>query len=110
MFASTYLEAADVVSGPLRYERDGQSAAVDLGDAGRVEFAPLRNSMNDEPVTVRWVKPGGFLWRDGDTVKTVVAEARAGEVAFQYADSWGVFSDVAYNAPWPDPVIRTYED
>ena len=110
VFATTYVEPPELAVGPFRLERDGQAARIGLGDAGQVELEPLRDTMNGQPVTVRWVKPSGFLWRDGDTVKTARAEARTEPVAFRYGDSWGVLSEVAYNAPWPDPVIRSYED
>ena len=31
-------------------------------------------------------------------------------VGFSYAYTWGVLSSVSYNAPWPDPVIASYDD
>lgn len=110
VFATMYTEPASVAHGPLLLERDELSARVELSDIGRVEFEPIRDVMDNSPSIVRWVKPSGFLWRDGLTVKTTLAEARTNKVSFRYSDSWGVFSEIAYSARWPDPVIRSYDD
>jgi hypothetical protein len=66
--------------------------------------------VDGSPSLVRWVKASGFLWRDGLTAKAKAAEARADKVSFRYEDTWGVYSQVGYNAPWPAPAITSYED
>jgi hypothetical protein len=110
VFATTYVEPAAVAHGPLVLERDEHSARIEFGDVARVEMDPILDVMNGSPSIVRWVKPSGFLWRDGYTVRTTRAEANAEKVSFSYSDSWGVISEIAYNAKWPDPVIRSYAD
>jgi hypothetical protein len=55
-----------------------------------VELDPILDVMDGSPAVVRWVKPSGFLWRDGYTVKTTLVEARTDKVSFRYSDSWGV--------------------
>jgi hypothetical protein len=110
VFATTYVEPPEVVHGPLSLEREEHDARVSLGDLGEVEFEPIRDVMDGSPSLVHWVKASGFLWRDGLTVKTKVAEARADKVSFRYEDTWGVYSQVGYNAPWPAPAITSYHD
>jgi hypothetical protein len=110
VFATTYVEPAEVVHGPLTLERAEHDARVSLGELGEVNFEPIRDVMDGSPSLVRWVKASGFLWRDGLTVKTRAAEARADKVSFRYEDTWGVYSQVGYNAPWPAPAITSYED
>lgn len=110
VFATTYVEPPEVVHGPLSLEREEHDARVSLGELGEVEFEPIRDVMDGSPSLVRWVKASGFLWRDGLTVKTKVAEARADKVSFRYEDTWGVYSQVGYNAPWPAPAITSYDD
>ena len=110
VFATTYVEPPEVVHGPLSLEREEHDARVSLGELGEVQFEPLRDVMNGAPSLVHWVKATGFLWRDGLTVKTKAAEARADKVSFRYEDTWGVYSEVGYNAPWPAPAITSYDD
>lgn len=110
VFATTYVEPPEVVHGPLTVEREEHDARVSLGDVGEVAFEPLCDVMNGSPALVRWVKATGFLWRDGLTVKTKMAEARVDKVSFRYEDTWGVYSQVGYNAPWPAPAITSYDD
>lgn len=110
VFATTYTEPAEVVDGPIVVTRNELDTRIELGEVGEVRFEPLRNVMDDAPALVRWVKSTGFLWRDGLIVKTKRAEARADKVAFTYEDTWGTYSPVAYNAPWPAPTITSYDD
>jgi hypothetical protein len=109
-FATTYSEPASVAHGPLQLKRDGKRARVTLGALGLVAFEPILSAMDGSEADLRWVKRSGFLWRDGDIVQTAAAEATADALSFRYEGSWGVFSQIAYNAKWPDPVIRSYED
>jgi hypothetical protein len=110
VFATTYVEPPEVVHGPLTLEREEHDARVSLGELGEVNFEPIRDVMDGSPSLVHWVKATGFLWRDGLTVKTKVAEVRADKVSFRYEDTWGVYSQVGYNAPWPAPAITSYDD
>jgi hypothetical protein len=111
VFATTYVEPPEVVVGPLTLEREEHDARVNLGELGQIAFEPLRDVMDGSPSLVRWVKASGFLWRDGLTVKTKVAEARAGNVSFRYEDTCGVYSEVGYNAPGaPRPSRPTTTD
>jgi hypothetical protein len=110
VFATTYAEQPEVVVGPLMLEREEHDAHVSFGEVGEVRFEPLRDVMDGSPSLVRWVKSSGFLWRDGLTVKTKAADVRADKVAFRYEDTWGVYSQVGYNAPWPAPAITSYDD
>jgi hypothetical protein len=110
VFATTYAEQPEVVVGPLTLEREEHDARVSFGEVGEVRFEPLRDVMDGSPSLVRWVKSSGFLWRDGLTVKTKAADVRADKVSFRYEDTWGVYSQVGYNAPWPAPAITSYDD
>jgi len=110
VFATTYSEPAEVAHGTLSITRNELDTRIQLGDLGEVRMEPLRNVMDDTPALVRWVKSTGFLWRDGLIVKTTKAEARADKVSFEYADSWGTYAPVAYNRPWPQPTITSYDD
>jgi hypothetical protein len=110
VFATTYAEQPEVVVGPLTLEREMHDARVSFGEVGEVRFEPLRDVMDGSPSLVRWVKSSGFLWRDGLTVKTKAADVRADKVSFRYEETWGVYSQVGYNAPWPAPAITSYDD
>jgi hypothetical protein len=67
--------------------------------------------------------PGAIHEANGHTVAYVDERAndkqRAGlaaiargadKVSFRYEDTWGVYSEVGYNAPWPAPAITSYDD
>jgi hypothetical protein len=97
IFASTYAQPADVVSGPIELERDGKRARFRLGDAGSAQVEPFRSAMDDSEAEVHWVLPEGFIWRDGVIVRTAKAEAKAGAIDFGYEDAWGVIAAVEYN-------------
>jgi hypothetical protein len=97
IFASTYAKPAEAVSGPIEFERDGNRARFRLGDAGSAQVEPFRSAMDDSEADVHWVLPTGFIWRDGNIVRTVGATAKVGEIEFSYDDAWGVISEVEYN-------------
>jgi hypothetical protein len=97
IFATTYAEPATVVSGPIEIEREGKRARIQLGDKAQAELEPFRSAMDDSEANVLWKLPEGFIWREGEVVRTVRGEADADGVAFNYEDSWGVIAPVAYN-------------
>lgn len=98
IFATTYGKPATVVRGPIEFEREGRRARARLGEVARIELEPFRSAMDDSEADVHWVLPGGFIWQDGEVVRTVRGEADADGVAFRYVDTWGVLASVAYNA------------
>jgi hypothetical protein len=98
IFAGTYAAPAAVAYGPIEFEREGQRARFRLGDVGSAEVEPFRSAMDGSEADVHWVLPTAFIWRDGQIVRTARAEGRGEGIDVGFEDSWGVISEVAYNA------------
>ncbi len=97
IFASTMKEPPAVTVGPIRFERQGKRARLELGDIAHADVGPIRGDMGDE-ADARMVLPNGFIFRDALIVNTNEGRAATPRISFELRNSSAFLSEIAYNA------------
>ncbi len=97
VFASTFLEPAQVMIGHVQVKREGKRVSLRFGDVAHAELAPIRSAMDGAEANARMILPDGFIWRDSQLVNTNQCEVHAAGLEFQHNDSSAFLSQVEYN-------------
>ena len=97
IFKSTYAEPAVVLSGPIELTRNGKEASIQLGDAARAEWEPIRSQMDGSEADVYLVIPGGFIFANGEIVNSKICEVNVDGLSFRHENSSGFLDRVEYN-------------
>jgi hypothetical protein len=97
IFATTLVEPARVVYGPLSFERDGRRANVRFGGLAEAHVGPILNDMDGSEADAHLVLPNGFIFRDAELLNSVRCNVHAPGLSFSHEGSHALFSDVAYN-------------
>jgi hypothetical protein len=66
--------------------------------AGSAQMEPLRNPVTGEENDVRIVKPGAFIWKDGEVAKSTSLAVELPEMAFAVSDRHAVFATFDWSA------------
>jgi hypothetical protein len=98
IFNSTFNEPTAAERAPVEVVVDGKSSrlAVDGTAVGRME--PLRNPVSGEDNDVRIVKPGGFIWKDGQIAQGTEMRVQLPEMSFDVSGRHAVFSNADWSA------------
>jgi hypothetical protein len=70
IFNSTFVEPSAVERARVQVTLDGRNSSFTVEGVGVAAMTPLLNPVSSEPNDVRIVKPGGFIWKDGEIAQS----------------------------------------
>lgn len=97
IFASTFTEPAQVLTGPVTLESGVRRGRIDAGRYGHAKIGPVLSDMDGSEADAHLVLPAGFAWRDAVIANTDEAQADVAGLAYGYRDSSAFIADCAYN-------------
>ena len=63
----------------------GKESRIEVPGAGSAQMEPLRNPVSGAENDVRIVKPGGFIWKEGEIATSTRLEIDLPEMAFEFS-------------------------
>jgi hypothetical protein len=82
IFNSTFDEPTAVDRATVNVAVAGKESQIDVPGAASAQMEPLRNPVSGEENDVRIVKPGAFIWKEGEIAKSTSLEVDLPEMAF----------------------------
>jgi hypothetical protein len=82
IFNSTFTEPTPVDRASIDLKLDGKSSSFSIEGVGDAVMEPLRNPVTGEENDVRVVKPGGFIWKDGEIAQGKRLRVELPEMSF----------------------------
>src|SRR5712691_1837508 len=98
IFNSTFDEPTAVERATVHLTIAGKASRVEVPGAGSAQMEPLRNPVTGAENDVRIVKPGAFIWKDGEIAKSTTLEVDLPEMAFEVSDRHAVFATFDWKA------------
>jgi hypothetical protein len=81
---------------PMEFHLDGRQSSVQVGDAMRAVFEPIRNPVTRQPESVRIEHSTGFIFKQAECVSAAAMQANAGELNFSWPNKAGFVTRVQY--------------
>src|SRR5213593_228446 len=98
IFNSTFDEPTAVERATVHLTIAGKSSRVEVPGAGSAQMEPLRNPVTGAENDVRIVKPGAFIWKEGEIAKSTTLEVDLPEMSFAVSDRHAVFATFDWKA------------
>ena len=98
IFNSTFDEPTAVERATVNLTIAGKESRVEVSGACSAQMEPLRNPVTGAENDVRIVKPGAFIWKDGEIAKSTSLEVDLPEMAFAVSDRHAVFATFDWKA------------
>ena len=76
----------------------GRESRIEVPGVGSAQMEPLRNPVTGAENDVRIVKPGGFVWKDGEIAKSTRLQVDLPEMAFEVSDRHAVHAPFDWTA------------
>lgn len=83
IFNSSFDEPTAVDRATVNLTIAGKQSRIEVPGAGSAQMEPLRNPVSGVENDVHIVKPGGFIWKDGEIAKGTKLEVDLPEMAFE---------------------------
>ena len=77
---------------------DGKSSRFSVAGVGEGVMTSLRNPVTDEENEVRIVKPGGFIWAEGEIAQSERMAVDLPEMQFDVSGRHAVFAQVDWSS------------
>jgi hypothetical protein len=90
IFNSTFDEPSAVDRAMVNLTITGRESRIEVPGVGSAQMEPLRNPVSGAENDVRIVKPGGFIWKDGEIAKSTALQVDLPEMAWKVADRHAV--------------------
>lgn len=90
IFNSTFEEPNVVERATVNLELNGKSSSFSVEGVAEARMTPLTNPVTGEENDVRVVKPGGFIWTDGEIVQGELLKVDLPEMSFEHTGRHGV--------------------
>jgi len=98
IFNSTFVEPSAVDRAQVELTVDGKGSSFSVAGVGEGVMAPLRNPVSGEENDVRIVKPGGFIWTDGQIAQGERMAVDLPEMQFDVSGRHAVVARVDWSA------------
>jgi len=98
IFNSTLDEPTAVERATVNLTIAGRESQIEVQGAGSAQMEPLRNPVTGAVNDVRIVKPGAFIWKDGEIAKSTSLAVHLPEMAFEVSDRHAVFATFDWSA------------
>jgi hypothetical protein len=98
IFNSTLEEPTAVDRATVDLTIAGKASRIEVSGVGTAQMEPLRNPVTGAENDVRIVKPGAFIWKDGEIAKSTTLEVDLPEMAFAVSDRHAVFATFDWKA------------
>lgn len=96
IFNSTFVEPSAVDRAAVDLTLDGKSSRYSVEGVGEAVLTPLRSPVGGEENEVRIVKPGGFIWKDGQIGTSERLRVELPEMNFDVSGRHTVFAEFEY--------------
>jgi hypothetical protein len=90
IFNSTFDEPSAVDRATVDLTIAGRESRIEVPGVGSAQMEPLRNPVSGAENDVRIVKPGGFIWKDGEIAKSTALQVDLPEMAWNVSDRHAV--------------------
>jgi hypothetical protein len=104
IFNSTYDEPPAVERAPIDVVFEGRESRFSVRDVGEAVMAPLRNPVTGVPNDVRIVKPGGFIWKDGEIAQGAALRVDLPGISFEHTGRHAVIAPFDWTVEEGQPV------
>ena len=98
IFNSTFDEPTAVDRATVNLTIAGRESQIEVQGAGSAQMEPLRNPVTGAVNDVRIVKPGAFIWKDGEIAKSTRLEVHLPEMAFEVSGRHAVHAAFDWSA------------
>jgi len=98
IFNSTFDEPTAVDRATVNLMIAGRESQIEVQGAGSAQMEPLRNPVTGAVNDVRIVKPGAFIWKDGEIAKSTRLEVHLPEMAFEVSGRHAVHAAFDWSA------------
>jgi hypothetical protein len=98
IFNSTFVEPSSVDRATVEMTIDGKSSRFSVAGVGEGAMTSLRNPVTDEENDVRIVKPGGFIWAEGEIAQSERMAVDLPEMQFDVSGRHAVFAQVNWSS------------
>lgn len=99
IFNSTFEEPTAVERAKVDVTLDGRNSRFSVEGVGESIMEPLRNPVTGAENDVRIVKPGGFIWKDGEIGQGTRMRVSLPEMAFDVSGRHAVAAPFDWSAP-----------
>lgn len=98
IFNSSFDEPTAVDRATVNLTIAGKQSRIEVPGAGSAQMEPLRNPVSGVENDVHIVKPGGFIWKDGEIAKGTKLEVDLPEMAFEVSGRHAVHGAFDWSA------------
>ncbi len=98
IFNSSFDEPSAVDRATVNLTIAGKTSRIEVPGAGSAQMEPLRSPVTGAENDVRIVKPGAFIWKDGQIAKGTSLKVDLPEMAFDVSDRHAVFASFDWSA------------
>lgn len=98
IFNSTFDEPTTVERATIDLHLDGRNSGFSIAGVGSGRMEPLRNPVTHEENDVRIVKPGGFIWKDGQIGQGAELAVALPDIAFDHVGRHAVVAPFDWGA------------
>ena len=98
IFNSTFVAPTVVERASVQVTLDGKNSSFKVEGVGGATMTPLLNPVSGVPNDVRIVKPGGFIWKDGEIAQSERLVVDLPDISFDVAGRHAVFAPFEWAA------------
>jgi hypothetical protein len=97
IFNSTCVEPSAVDQATVEMTVNGKNSSFSVAGVGEGALTPLLNPVTGDENDVRIVKPGGFIWKDGEIAQGERMAVELPEMEFDVSGRHAVFAQVEWS-------------
>jgi hypothetical protein len=96
IIVTTFSKILDPQYVPFKFNFNGRSSSVQVGDAMSVVVEPIKNPVTGEPESVRVQHATGFIFKEAECVSAAKMDVNAGELKFSWPNKAAFVTQIKY--------------